>query len=168
VAVYDLENEQGTPIYIHSKVCVIDDVWAMVGSDNLNLRSWTHDSELSCAVLDATRDEREPRDPGQQGDGARQFARDLRLRLASEHLGSAADEAELLDPRRTFERWRATAAALDSWHDGGGTGPRPPGRIRLHRPGRVKWWAAWWANPAYRLMVDPDGRPRHLRRSGQF
>src|SRR5215204_2295646 len=82
VAVYDLENEQGTPIYIHAKVCVVDDVWAIVGSDNLNLRSWTHDSELSCAVLDTTRDEREPLDPGDQGDGARQFARDLRLRLA--------------------------------------------------------------------------------------
>jgi phosphatidylserine/phosphatidylglycerophosphate/cardiolipin synthase-like enzyme len=168
VAVYDLENEEGTPIYIHAKVCVIDDVWAIVGSDNLNLRSWTHDSELSCAVLDATGDEREPLDPGEQGDGARQFARDLRLRLAAEHLGRAAEDRELLDPGRTFELWRATAAALDSWHDGGGRGPRPPGRIRPHRPGRVKWWAAWWAAPAYRFAVDPDGRPRRLRRSGHF
>ena len=37
-------------------MCVIDDVWMMVGSDNLNLRSWTHDSELSCAVIDEDRD----------------------------------------------------------------------------------------------------------------
>jgi phosphatidylserine/phosphatidylglycerophosphate/cardiolipin synthase-like enzyme len=168
VAVYDLENDEGTPIYIHAKVGVIDDVWAIVGSDNLNLRSWTHDSELSCAVLDATGDEREPLDPGDQGDGARQFARDLRLRLAAEHLGRAADDRELLDPGHTFELWRATAAALDSWHDGGGRGPRPPGRIRPHRPERVKWWAAWWAAPAYRFAVDPDGRPRRLRRSGHF
>src|SRR4029450_7274 len=36
VAVYDLENQLGTPIYVHAKVCVIDDVWAAVGSDNLN------------------------------------------------------------------------------------------------------------------------------------
>src|SRR4029450_5673496 len=63
VAVYDLENERGTPIYVHAKVCVIDDVWAAVGSDNLNRRSWTHDSELSAAVLDEPRDPREPRDP---------------------------------------------------------------------------------------------------------
>ena len=54
-------------------------VWAIVGSDNLNLRSWTHDSELSCAVLDATRDARALSDPGGLGDGARALARDLRL-----------------------------------------------------------------------------------------
>ena len=50
VAVYGVENHQGTPVYVHAKVCVIDDVWAAVGSDNVNRRSWTHDSELSCAV----------------------------------------------------------------------------------------------------------------------
>ncbi|MGI9006949.1 MAG: phospholipase D family protein [Streptosporangiaceae bacterium] len=52
VAVYGLENEAGTPVYVHAKVCVIDDTWSIIGSDNFNRRSWTHDSELSCAVLD--------------------------------------------------------------------------------------------------------------------
>ena len=52
VAVYGLENHEGTPVYVHAKVRVIDDEWATVGSDNLNRRSWTHDSELSCAVVD--------------------------------------------------------------------------------------------------------------------
>ena len=52
VAVYGIENEAGTPIYVHAKVCVVDDTWSIIGSDNLNRRSWTHDSELSCAVLD--------------------------------------------------------------------------------------------------------------------
>ena len=59
-------------------LCVVDDIWASVGSDNFNRRSWTHDSELSSAVLDTTLDDREPRDPGGSGDGARVFARDLR------------------------------------------------------------------------------------------
>ena len=54
-AVYDLENRQGTPVYVHAKVVIVDDVWAMVGSDNLNRRSWTHDSELSIGVLDYAR-----------------------------------------------------------------------------------------------------------------
>ena len=70
VAVYDLENTEGTPIYVHAKVCVIDDVLLVIGSDNLNRRSWTHDSEVSCAVIDAETDERAPTDPGGLGDGA--------------------------------------------------------------------------------------------------
>ena len=47
VHVFDVENHAGTPVYVHAKVCVVDDVWASVGSDNFNRRSWTHDSELS-------------------------------------------------------------------------------------------------------------------------
>jgi phosphatidylserine/phosphatidylglycerophosphate/cardiolipin synthase-like enzyme len=71
VHVFDVENHRGDPVYVHAKVCVVDDVWASVGSDNFNRRSWTHDSELSCAVLDDTRDERAPLDPAGTGDGAR-------------------------------------------------------------------------------------------------
>jgi phosphatidylserine/phosphatidylglycerophosphate/cardiolipin synthase-like enzyme len=169
VAVYDLENELGTPIYVHAKVCVIDDVWAAVGSDNLNRRSWTHDAELSAAVLDPTPDDREPRDPAGLGDGARVFARELRLRLWREHLGRGPDEdGDLLDPVEGFEAWRRTAAALTAWHEGGRHGPRPPGHAAEHDPGRVRPWAAWWATPVYRLVVDPDGRPRRLRRAGRF
>jgi phosphatidylserine/phosphatidylglycerophosphate/cardiolipin synthase-like enzyme len=169
VAVYDLENLQSTPIYVHAKVCVIDDVWAAVGSDNLNRRSWTHDSELSAAVLDETRDTREPRDPAGLGDGARVFARQLRLRLWREHLGRGPDEdSDLLDPVEGFDAWRRAAAALRDWHRGGRRGPRPPGHLREHDPGRVQPWAAWWASPVYTLLVDPDGRPRRLRRSGRF
>jgi len=93
VHVYDLESDAGVPIYVHAKVCVIDDVFAIIGSDNLNRRSWTHDSELSCAVVDQTRDERAPLDPGGLGDGARVFARDLRLSLwAESQLSSGGAE----------------------------------------------------------------------------
>jgi phosphatidylserine/phosphatidylglycerophosphate/cardiolipin synthase-like enzyme len=172
VAVYDLENEAGTPIYVHAKVCVVDDVWAAVGSDNLNRRSWTHDAELSAAVLDETRDRREPRDPAGLGDGARVFARDLRLRLWREHLGrEPGDDGDLLDPVRGFDAWREAAAALDAWHRERAAGTRtarPPGQVREHHPGRVQPWAAWWAGPVYRTIVDPDGRPRRLRRAGRF
>src|SRR3712207_9522582 len=80
------------------------DVWASVGSDNFNRRSWTHDSELSSAVLDTTRDPREPRDPAGTGDGARTFARDLRLELAREHLDRAADGREEIGRASCRER----------------------------------------------------------------
>jgi phosphatidylserine/phosphatidylglycerophosphate/cardiolipin synthase-like enzyme len=52
VAVYGLENGGGIPIYVHAKVCIVDDTWAVIGSDNFNRRSWTHDSEVSCAIID--------------------------------------------------------------------------------------------------------------------
>jgi phosphatidylserine/phosphatidylglycerophosphate/cardiolipin synthase-like enzyme len=168
VALYDLENDEGMPVYVHAKACIVDDVWATVGSDNLNLRSWTHDSELSCAVVDDRRDDREPRDPGGRGDGARVFARELRLRLTAEHLGCSPDDPELLDPISAFGAWRRTAEALDRWYAAGRQGPRPPGRVRSHRPEPVSRWEAWWARPTYRLAVDPDGRPRRMRGTNRF
>ncbi len=70
-AVYDLENHQGTPVYVHAKVVIVDDVWAMVGSDNLNRRSWSHNSELSIGVLDAELDAREPADPNSSPPGTK-------------------------------------------------------------------------------------------------
>jgi phosphatidylserine/phosphatidylglycerophosphate/cardiolipin synthase-like enzyme len=62
--VYAPENHDGRPVYVHAKVCVVDDVWVSVGSANINRRSWTHDSELTAAVLDRTPDHRGPSDTG--------------------------------------------------------------------------------------------------------
>jgi phosphatidylserine/phosphatidylglycerophosphate/cardiolipin synthase-like enzyme len=168
VGLYDIENDRSHPIYVHAKVCIVDDVWMTIGSDNLNLRSWTHDSELTCAMLDPTPDEREPLDPGGLGDGARRLPRELRLGLWREHLGADVADEDLLDPVRGFETWRRRAAALDAWHDGGRHGPRPAGRARAHEPQPVSRLAALWAGPIHRLGVDPDGRPRRLRRRHAF
>jgi phosphatidylserine/phosphatidylglycerophosphate/cardiolipin synthase-like enzyme len=169
VAVYDLENAHGTPIYIHAKVCVIDDVWMEVGSDNLNRRSWTHDSELSCAVLDTTYDEREPLDPADLGDRARVLPRNTRLRLWREHLGrDDDDDVDLVDFDSGFGAWSAAAAELDAWHRDGRHGPRPPGQARFHEPERVPEKHRRWAHTFHELFVDPDGRPRHLRRADRI
>lgn len=173
VAVYGLENHAGTPVYVHAKVCVIDDVWASVGSDNINLRSWTHDSELSCAVYDESPDLRPPRDPGGLGEGARAFARELRLDLMREHLdaqgaaGEWADDA-LCDPVTAFDAFAETAAALDAWHEGGRHGPRPPGRLRRYVPPDLPAMSRVLATPLHHVLVDPDGRPLRLRLRHQF
>jgi phosphatidylserine/phosphatidylglycerophosphate/cardiolipin synthase-like enzyme len=165
VHVFDVENHAGTPVYVHAKVCVVDDVWASVGSDNFNRRSWTHDSELSCAVLDETRDDRAPTDPAGTGDGARVYARSLRLRLMAEHLDLPRADV-LVDPAAAVRAADAAADALEEWHAAGRAGPRPPGRLRRHRPERLPLRTRVWAVPLYKLVYDPDGRPwrRRLRR----
>ena len=180
VAAYGVENHRGLPVYVHAKVCVIDDWWTTIGSDNFNRRSWTHDSELSAVVLDTA------------GGDHSAYARRLRLTLAAEHLDrelgpdsfpgdisalepgrtpADLDDARLLqvmadcvDPSRMYDAFAASAAALQQWYDGGRRGERPPGRLRplsrLHLSRLTRAWAA----PLYRTVHDPDGRPRALRR----
>lgn len=169
VAIYDVENHEGVPVYVHAKVSVIDDVWASVGSDNFNRRSWSHDSEIACAVLDTERDPREPADPAGLGDGARPFARNLRLRLWREHLGRGeGDDRDLLDPMQAWTAFRQAADALDRWHAGGGIGPRPPGRLRPHPRIRPSIWTRLWAEPLYRIVYDPDARTRAMRSAEEW
>ena len=100
---------------------MIDDVWASTGSDNFNRRSWTHDSELSAVVLDE------------------EYARDLRLTLAAEHLdrldevarrGLREVMADCVEPAGLYDAYAAGAARLEAWHRGGRVGERPPGRLR--------------------------------------
>ncbi|SDJ93478.1 hypothetical protein SAMN05421874_104119 [Nonomuraea maritima] len=156
------ENHRGTPVYVHAKACVVDDVWGSVGSDNVNLRSWTYDSELSCAVLDAREDPRPPH-------GALRFARDLRLDLMAEHLDLPDGRRdELCDPVAAFDAFARSAAALDAWHRRGRVGPRPPGRLRTHAAPHLSRVRKLLAMPLYRFAVDPDGRPPDLRRSRDF
>jgi len=169
VAIYDIENIAGVPVYVHAKVSVIDDVWASVGSDNFNRRSWSHDSEIACAVLDDERDPREPLDPAGLGDGARKYARDLRLQLAREHLGRAGgDVQDLIDPAQAVAMFRQAALALDRWHEGGQRGPRPPGRLRFHPRVHLSRATKLWAEPLYRMVYDPDARPSAMHRAGEW
>ena len=138
-AMFDLENSAGTPIYVHAKVCVVDDHWMTIGSDNLNLRSWTHDSELTCAIVDP--DGELPRTAAHcavgrapRASGGRPAAR--RPRAARSTSGAGGSAPRQPDPRRTCRRSFPAHAA--------------------------------WAGPAYRVLYDPDGRPRRLRGTTEF
>jgi phosphatidylserine/phosphatidylglycerophosphate/cardiolipin synthase-like enzyme len=155
VAVYAPENHRSTPVYVHAKVCVIDDVWSCVGSDNLNLRSWTHDSELSCAVMDA--------------DGGTDFGRALRLELNREHLDRrAGDDDDLRDPDGVFAAYRKSAEALDAWHTNPDGTPRPSGRLRAYQAPHVSRLQRLTAVPVYKGICDPDGRPPKLKHRHRF
>jgi phosphatidylserine/phosphatidylglycerophosphate/cardiolipin synthase-like enzyme len=157
VAIYGLENEAGTPVYVHAKACVIDDTWTTIGSDNFNRRSWTHDSELSAVVID------------REGE----YATRLRLALAAEHLAREAGDlsvvmADCLEPVDMFATFAASAARLDAWCDGGRIGVRPVGRLRRIEPPGLGPLARAAASVPYAFLHDPDGRPRHLRRADDF
>jgi phosphatidylserine/phosphatidylglycerophosphate/cardiolipin synthase-like enzyme len=154
VGVFDLENAEGTSIYVHAKICIVDDTWFSCGSANFNRRSWTNDSELSCAVLDP--------------DLARQF----RVRLWSEHLGLPRDDPALTEatraPGSALDLWNDRAAALAGWHDAGRVGLRPTARVRRHEPAPLSRLQQWWAQPLYATVFDPDGRAPAMRARHQF
>ena len=71
-------REDGTehyrPIYVHAKVAIVDDVWATLGSGNLNNRGMRDDTEMNVATLDP------------------EAAYTLRLMLQGEHLGLIHDD----------------------------------------------------------------------------
>jgi phosphatidylserine/phosphatidylglycerophosphate/cardiolipin synthase-like enzyme len=159
VAAYGIENHAGTPVYVHAKVCVIDDVWASTGSDNFNRRSWTHDSELSAVVLD------------------HDYALDLRLTLAAEHLdrlGEVGERglrdvmADCVDPAGQYDAYAATAARLEAWHRGGRVGERPPGRLRPLPLPTLSKTARVLARLPLDVVHDPDGRPGPIRGAAQY
>jgi phosphatidylserine/phosphatidylglycerophosphate/cardiolipin synthase-like enzyme len=85
-------RDRADPLYVHAKVCIVDDRRLIIGSANLNAHSLFNDTEM-CVVTD-------------DGDLARQ----TRVRLWAEHLEceesevAAAGAAALVD-----ERWRPIA-----------------------------------------------------------
>ncbi len=176
VAFYGIENHAGTPVYVHAKACVVDDVWATIGSDNFNRRSWTHDSELSAVVVD--RSTHHDEDGGVRGD----YALRLRLALGAEHLDRPFDTeadpsddlalhrvmADCVNPLGMYERFAEAARALDAWHENERRGPRPVGRLRSLQPPRLGPIAHALALPPYLVLHDPDGRPRPLRKRDDF
>jgi phosphatidylserine/phosphatidylglycerophosphate/cardiolipin synthase-like enzyme len=86
LGIYWPETEGGTPIYIHSKVMVVDDRLLRIGSSNLNNRSMGFDSECDVAI------EANPDDP--DDDGVRRYVTSVRHELLSEHLGVSIGELE--------------------------------------------------------------------------
>jgi phosphatidylserine/phosphatidylglycerophosphate/cardiolipin synthase-like enzyme len=84
LGVYWPETDGGAPIYVHSKVLVIDDRLLRIGSSNLNNRSMGFDSECDVAV------EAESDDAGR--DDVRRQIIAVRDDLVSEHLGVPVDE----------------------------------------------------------------------------
>lgn len=77
LGIYWPVTENGTPIYIHSKVIVVDDRLLRIGSSNLNNRSMGFDSECDIAV---------EADTANEDHRIRELIGTVRRQLISEHL----------------------------------------------------------------------------------
>ncbi|HET7412045.1 MAG TPA: phospholipase D-like domain-containing protein, partial [Pararhizobium sp.] len=73
-------TRKGRPIYVHSKILVVDDRLLRVGSSNLNNRSMGYDTECDIAV------EADEADPAR-----RQTITDIRNDLLAEHFGTTKE-----------------------------------------------------------------------------
>jgi phosphatidylserine/phosphatidylglycerophosphate/cardiolipin synthase-like enzyme len=76
----------GAPIYVHSKVLIVDDRLLRIGSSNLNNRSMGFDSERDVAL--------ETESNNTEHDEIRRQITSVRHQLVSEHLGVSVGEFE--------------------------------------------------------------------------
>jgi uncharacterized repeat protein (TIGR03803 family) len=99
--------------YVHAKVWIFDDQFAVIGSANTNRRSWTHDSEVAVGICD-------------QGDGTGYLLpHRLRMRLWAEHLNlwktvnrQLVPDERLANPLAQPDPWvNLPAAALVAPYD---------------------------------------------------
>jgi phosphatidylserine/phosphatidylglycerophosphate/cardiolipin synthase-like enzyme len=144
LGVYWPVSDGGTPIYVHSKVMVIDDRLLRIGSSNLNNRSMGFDSECDVAI--------EAQSSGSEHDNLRHQITSIRNQLVSEHLGASVGEFE-----RAMLEYRSLLKAIEAL--------RGQGRSLRPVTGRT---VSDEASPlAENDLMDPDHVPRSLTRSVQ-
>jgi phosphatidylserine/phosphatidylglycerophosphate/cardiolipin synthase-like enzyme len=120
--------DPGSPnTYVHSKIYMIDDEFAIIGSCNCDRRDWTHDSQVVAGICD---------EPG-AGFGYG-FAHRLRMALWARHLNM--DMAELVDGVASAVHW------LD---------PPEGARIARYVPAAVTPAIGW--DVSWNTLLDPDG-----------
>lgn len=144
LGVYWPVTEGDTPVYVHSKVLVIDDRLLRIGSSNLNNRSMGFDSECDVAV-EADPDIAEHHD-------VRTAITAMANGLVAEHLGVSVDDLE-----RALDRSGSLLQAVETLRGDGRT---------LQR-----FTVETVANEASLLaendLMDPDHVPKSLARSVQ-
>jgi phosphatidylserine/phosphatidylglycerophosphate/cardiolipin synthase-like enzyme len=86
--------------YVHSKMTIIDDEFAVVGTVNYNRRSWHYDTEINIGVYD----------PSTDRILTNRFARWLRMRMWAEHLFGTVHPPS--PPDGSIETWDAHYAEV--------------------------------------------------------
>ncbi|ORV91924.1 phospholipase [Mycobacterium interjectum] len=142
LGVYWPETDGGSPIYVHSKVLIIDDRLLRIGSSNFNNRSLGFDSECDLAV------EAEPNAEAHQR--VRRAITSVRHQLVCEHLGVPTDELE-----RTMRRGNSFLQAVEALRGQGKTLRRFTSRAVANEDSPL----------AENDVMDPDHVPESLARS---
>ena len=142
LGVYWPVNDAGTPIYVHSKVMVVDDRLLRIGSSNLNNRSMGFDSECDVAIEAQS---------GEHGDLRRRIT-SVRDQLVSEHLGVSVEEFE-----SAIVDHRSLLAAIEAVRGDG----------RSLRPITEETVSDEASPLAENDLMDPDHVPRSLTQSVQ-
>lgn len=99
--------------FTHSKMCIFDDKYAIIGSANCNRRGWESDSEVVVGVFDESSDK----------NAKLHFARRLRMKLWADHFNLAGASAQPNRPFNTQDEYAELAdgiAAAAHWRK------RPP------------------------------------------
>jgi phosphatidylserine/phosphatidylglycerophosphate/cardiolipin synthase-like enzyme len=93
----------GPHAYVHSKLVIVDDLAATIGSVNMNRRSWYYDSEIAATITDSP-----------------ETIRALRVGIWRQHLkprGGDVSERELLDPLAALRLWQEAYVKSAPWYD---------------------------------------------------
>jgi len=91
----DPSSQRIKPIYVHSKLCIVDDEYIITGSTNLDNMSFFYSSELSLTIYNA------------------QLAKDMKTRLIKEHLGRYYKPEMEDDFQMIFDAFKKVASMND-------------------------------------------------------
>ena len=144
LGIYWPVTDGGAPIYVHSKVVVVDDRLLRIGSSNLNNRSMGFDSECDLAI--------EADSNNSDHDDLRRQITCVRDELVTEHLGVSHDEFEQAMPED-----RSLLKTIEALRGEGRTLRRFTQRTVAGEAGPL----------AENDLMDPDHVPRSLTRSVQ-
>jgi phosphatidylserine/phosphatidylglycerophosphate/cardiolipin synthase-like enzyme len=130
----------GSDIYVHSKLMIVDDEFISIGSANVGQRSMTCDSELHVGIVDE----------------ANVLAKEFRMKLWEEHTGLPAES--LSDPDVAFDIFRTS---VDECH--GNLRPYPVNPLSVYPPNTTSTPPPPRQASIIRRGIDPYAGPRGLR-----
>jgi phosphatidylserine/phosphatidylglycerophosphate/cardiolipin synthase-like enzyme len=122
--------------YVHSKVWIIDDEFAVIGSVNSNQRSWMHDSEVAAGIYDAST----------EASNHARLPRSLRIKLWQEHLN-------MRTPQGAAQLWDGVASAAHWLHPPKGARVRPYDLDERNQRGENDQGLPFWIP---RFLADSD------------